>query len=140
MEQILANEEKLQVGVRESALRFGAMLYLVQKQADKSAKLYERLLTLSPNDVISLNNMACLLAETVQPPRPQDGIKYSQHAYALMQSAGRRDPIIMDTHGWLLTLTGQVDQGIELLRAAREIRPIPDVHYHLGEAYLKKQY
>jgi tetratricopeptide (TPR) repeat protein len=142
MEQILVNEEKLQPDVKESALRFAAMLYLVVNQADKSAKCYDRLLVLAPGDTVSLNNMACLLAETVQPPRPYDGIKYSERAYKQMRDAGRRDAVIMDTHGWLLTLTDKVDEGIELLRAAREVGAglIPDIHYHLGEAYLKKGY
>jgi tetratricopeptide (TPR) repeat protein len=140
MEQILVNEDKLQPGVKESALRFAAMLYLVVNQADKSAKCYERLLVLAPDDTVSLNNMACLLAETVQPPRPQEGIKYSGQAYKMMRDAGRRDAVIMDTHGWLLTLTDKLDEGIELLRAAREIQALPDIHYHLGEAYLRKGY
>jgi tetratricopeptide (TPR) repeat protein len=140
IEQVLVNEDKLEPFVRENALRYAAMLYLVGNQAEKSAKCYERLLTLAPDDTISLNNMACLLAESVQPPRPQEGLKYSEHAYKLMRDAGRRDAIVMDTHGWLLTLVGRVDEGIELLRAANDVSPLPDIHYHLGEAYLKKQF
>ena len=46
----------------------------------------------------------------------------------------------MDTQGWILTLNGQVDQGIEVLRQAVATRSFPDAHYHLAEAYLKKSY
>ena len=88
----------------------------------------------------ALNNMACLLAEIVQPPRPQEGLQYSQHAYDLMQKGGRRDALVLDTHGWLLTLSNRVDEGIEVLRNANEIKSIPDAHYHLGEAYLRKSF
>jgi tetratricopeptide (TPR) repeat protein len=56
-----------------------------------------------------------------------------------MQQGNRRDPLVLDTHGWLLTLSGRLDEGIDVLRRANELRQIPDAHYHLGEAYLKKQ-
>ena len=46
--------------------------------------------------------------------------------------------MIQDTHGWLLTLTGSVDQGIDLLRQVADTNTIPDAHYHLAEAYLRK--
>lgn len=46
----------------------------------------------------------------------------------------------MDTYGWLLVLSGQVDQGIDMLRNANDIRQVPDIHYHLGEAYIRKQF
>jgi hypothetical protein len=66
-------------------------------------------------------------------------LKYSQRAFNLMQQGNRRDPLVLDTHGWLLTLSGKLDEGIEVLRRANELRQIPDAHYHLGEAYLRKQ-
>ena len=56
-----------------------------------------------------------------------------------MQKGNRRDALVLDTHGWLLTLAGKVDEGIDTLRAAIEIRQLPDIHYHLGEAFLRKQ-
>ena len=140
VEQVLAREDDLLPADRESAWRLGAMLYLVTHQADKATKYYEKLLKTSPDDMVSLNNMACLLAETVQPPRPQEGVKYAEHAYRLTLAQGRKDPIVMDTYGWLLVLSGQVDQGIDMLRNANDIRQVPDIHYHLGEAYIRKQF
>ena len=47
---------------------------------------------------------------------------------------------MLDTHGWLLTLAGEVDKGIDVLRPRCSSSAIPDAHYHLGEAYLKKQF
>jgi Tfp pilus assembly protein PilF len=44
----------------------------------------------------------------------------------------------MDTYGWLQVLCSKVDEGIEMLRSANEIRQMADIHYHLGEAYLRK--
>jgi tetratricopeptide (TPR) repeat protein len=140
LEQVLAREDQLLPQDRESALRFGGTLYLLVNAADKSSKCYEKLLALAPDDMTALNNMACLLAEVMQPPRPQDGLAYSERAYNLMRQGGRRDALVLDTHGWLLTLCGRVDEGIEILRMANEMKPLPDAHYHLAEAYLRKQF
>jgi len=46
----------------------------------------------------------------------------------------------MDTHGWLLTLAGQVDDGIALLQNVVDTSPVVDARYHLAEAYLKKAF
>src|SRR5439155_10831655 len=72
------------------------------------------------------------------PPRPEEGLLYSKHAFELMEQGGRKDALVLDTHGWLLTLSNKVDDGIEILRRANEVKSIPDAHYHLAEAYLKK--
>ena len=140
LEQVLAREEQLLPQDRESALRFAGTLYLLVNAPEKSSKCYEKLLVLAPDDMTALNNMACLLAEVMQPPRPQDGLQYSERAYNLMRQGGRRDALVLDTHGWLLTLCGRVDEGIEILRMANEMKPLPDAHYHLAEAYLRKQF
>jgi tetratricopeptide (TPR) repeat protein len=138
VEQVLAHEEALMPLDRERSMRLAGMLYLMMNQPNKSAAAYEKLLKQSPDDMVALNNIAYLLGESVQPPRPQDGVKYSQHAYELMQQRAQRDVLVLDTHGWLLVLSNRVDEGIEVLRIANETKSIPDAHYHLAEAYLKK--
>ena len=140
LEQVLARDEQLVPTDRADAYRFGGTLYLIAGQADKSAHCYNKLLAMAPNDMTALNNLACLLAEVMQPPKPQEGLQYSQRAYDLMVKAGRRDPLVLDTHGWVLVKCGKIDEGIEILRRANEIRATPDAHYHLGEAYLTKQF
>jgi hypothetical protein len=52
--------------------------------------------------------------------------------------AGRKNPMIQDTHGWLLTLTGSVDQGIDLLRQVADTNTIPVCALPLAEAYLRQ--
>jgi hypothetical protein len=93
---------------------------------------------LSPNDLTALNNMACLLSDMMG--RPDEGLKYSTRAYQIMQSTNTREPSIMDTHGWLLTLAGHVDDGIALLQNVADSSPIVDARYHLAEAYIKKAF
>ena len=140
LESVLAREEQLLPADKINAYRFGGTLYLMVSDANKSADCYRKLLALAPEDMTALNNLAVLLAEVVQPPDPQQGLQYSQRAYELMQKGGRRDPLVLDTHGWLLACAGQVDQGIDVLRSSLQLKRIPDAHYHLGEAYLKKQF
>ncbi len=51
-------------------------------------------------------------------------------------------PSIADTHGWILVLNGQLEEGIDVLRNATDPKhgdAVPaEAFYHLGEAYLKK--
>jgi tetratricopeptide (TPR) repeat protein len=140
LESVLAREQDLDRNDKLNAYRFGGTLYLMVSNAPKSVECYKKLLEIAPEDMTALNNLACLLAEVVQPPDPKGGLVYSQRAYDLMQKGGRRDPLIYDTHGWLLTLSGDVDRGVDTLRQSLQLRRIPDAHYHLGEAYLKKQF
>ena len=97
-----------------------------------------KVLDLEPNDWPSLNNMACLVAEQLNPPRPKEALQYSQKAYDVMLNSGGRNAFIYDTHGWVLTLNDRPQEGIDMLRQAVTLEPFfPESHYHLGEAYLR---
>jgi tetratricopeptide (TPR) repeat protein len=140
VERLLAEGDKLTPGERLQVLRFAGTLYQTyqpQPQAEKAYQAYLKVLDAEPNDWATLNNMACLVAEQVNPPRPKEALKYSQKAYELMSSSGRRDPLIFDTHGWVLTLNDRPQEGIDLLRQAVALRSFPEGHYHLGEAYMR---
>jgi len=142
LEKVLAMPN-LSKGDKETALRYGGSLYLQTKPKPNVQKAYDcylNLLDLSPNDLTALNNMACLLAETMVPPKPDEALKYSTRAYEIMRSTNTKEPSIMDTHGWLLTLAGQVDDGIALLQNVVDTSPVVDARYHLAEAYLKKAF
>ncbi|MGB7159457.1 MAG: tetratricopeptide repeat protein [Tepidisphaeraceae bacterium] len=140
VERVLADGDKLAPNEREQALRFAGGVYLMYRPEPQAAKAYDaylKLLDLRSNDLGSLNNMACLLAEAMSPPRLPEALKYSQKAYQLMTESGIREPLIMDTHGWMLTLNDRPQEGIDVLRQAVSLKSFPEVHYHLGEAYLK---
>ena len=64
-------------------------------------------------------------------------------AIAEAQRALQDDPlslIIGSNAGWTLSLAGQTDQAIEILKKAIEIDPtFPRTHYRLGRAYEQKK-
>jgi tetratricopeptide (TPR) repeat protein len=141
LEQTLARPD-LSRADKETAYRFGGSLYLQVRPPDiqKAKQSYVNLLDVSPNDLTALNNMACLLAEQMTPPNPVEGKKYSERAFQIMEATNSREPLIMDTHGWLLIMSGDVDQGIDILRRVVETMPVMEAHYHLAEGYLKKAF
>ncbi len=86
----------------------------------------------------AMNNLAFLFGEGPQANLPK-ALNFSKRAYDLMVKANYINPVIADTHGWILVLNNRLDEGIEILQQATTgDRPIPDTFYHLAEAYLKR--
>jgi tetratricopeptide (TPR) repeat protein len=123
-------------------LRALADVYQNQTPPDfqRAKDRYMELLRYDPNDMLSLNNLAYILAELSQPADPQSAKKWSKHAFDLTLSQNEPDPLIRDTHGWVLTLCGGNDlqEGMLILRKVVEVRPdLAEARYHLGEAYVR---
>ncbi len=115
----------------------------------KAQAAYTKFLELAPKNripvkqqIVALNNLACLLADHPTTPDPAAALIYSKRAYEMMQRADFVLPDIMDTHGWVLVLTGRQDMtnlaaGIALLRETVATPRAPvDAYYHLGMGYL----
>jgi len=106
----------------------------IDRLKERKAPLYTQ--------VEALNNLASLIAENPKGANPQEASQYSKKAYDIMKDGSSFYPSIADTHGWILVLCGQLEEGIEVLRDAtnpKEEGRIPaEAFYHLGEAYLKK--
>jgi hypothetical protein len=49
---------------------------------------------------------------------------------------------VLDTLGWVSVLSGgqNLDLGIDHLKNSINAGEIPEAHYHLGEAYMKKNF
>jgi predicted Zn-dependent protease len=142
VDRLMAGVDKLSADERLSVLRFAGTAYLSAQpkpMADKALDAFQRSLKESPDDPAILNNIASLLTDFVEPARPQEALKYSQHAYDLMMKSGRIEPLVLDTQGRVLTMVNRVEEGIVLLQDAADRTTIPDVHYHLAEAYMMKQ-
>ncbi len=136
---MLDRRDKLQRSDRLSAVRFAAECYQASHQAEKSKKFYTEWLAEAPNDPTALNNAAYLLAEDLHDP--SGAVQYSQKAYELGRRSSIVDPMILDTHGWVLTLCGgdRADQGLAILSALVDSNgDFLDARYHLAVAYLQK--
>jgi tetratricopeptide (TPR) repeat protein len=141
VEQALANEAAMSPVDRVVAMRFAGSLYIARRTPESLAKandVYLRLIATNPDDIVALNNLAWLLSEGLDPPKPAEALGYSQRAYDLMVKANRREPFLLDTHGWMLVLNNRVDDGIDVLRESLTVQPMTEAHYHLAEAYLRK--
>ena len=140
IESALKEVEKMTPVERENAYRLAGSIYLAfkpQPQVQKAADAFRRLLQLTPNDVGSLNNMAVILVDMLDPPAPAEALVYSQRAIELMQASGVPEPLLMDTHGWVLAANGRTSEAVNQLEAALALRSFPEVHLHLGICYMR---
>ena len=89
--------------------------------------MYEELAAIRKNDPIVLNNLANLYFE-IGDSRAQET---AEAAYRLAP----KQPQTLDTLGWILVRTGEVERGLELLRDAHaRASRRPQVRYHLAVA------
>jgi tetratricopeptide (TPR) repeat protein len=133
----------LQQADQELTYRMAAEQNLVKVPPEpaKSADFYRQLLKISPNDLVALNNLACILVEPLNGAafNPKEALEHSEQAYNLMRNAGLDEPMIRDTYGWALITNNQGDQltdGMKLVTQALQKRDFAEGHYHLAEAYL----
>jgi tetratricopeptide (TPR) repeat protein len=140
VERALAEEASLPREAADTARRMAGAFYLSIDPPDveKAIANYRKMLEKDGSDTTALNNLACTMIMANSGFTPKDAIAYSQKAHELLQQAGKSDPFVLDTHGYLLVLNGKVEEGIALLHEALDREPIPDAYYHLGEAYLAR--
>src|SRR6266511_1781917 len=74
VDQVMAEYEKLNAATRVSALHTASVIYLAAGQFDRSIDMNKKLLEIMPNDLASLNNLACILVDSVSPPRPREAL------------------------------------------------------------------
>ena len=109
-----------------------ALLYATRLQAagrnQQAIDVYRAILTSTPDDALTLNNVAYLLAEQEQ---FKDAIRYATRAAELAASNGR----VLDTLGWVRYRQGRHETALEIFE--RAIRLAPDaasIRYHKGLA------
>lgn len=91
---------------------------------------YESLVELQPKNVLYLNNLAWAYN------RAKDGraLETAERAYKLAPDTAA----VVDTLGWFLVEQGAYPRGIGLLEQAAKIAPlIPDIRFHLAQAWVK---
>lgn len=104
--------------------------YLLAGDSGSARRSYERLLRLRPDDPLALNN----LAQAMLRQGDRAALPVAEKAYGLAV----RDPIVIDTLGWVLVSQGQLDRGLGYLRDARLRAPANrEIRYHLAYALAK---
>jgi putative PEP-CTERM system TPR-repeat lipoprotein len=99
--------------------------------ADRAIAEYESALKLADGNPVLLNNLAVLYQQKGDPR----ALQLAERAY----NAAPKVPAIQDTYGWILVNSGQVDEGLKLLRSsAKALAGVPEAQYHLGAALAKK--
>ncbi len=112
-----------------------ALVYERMKDYPKAHDAYEKLLSIQPNFVPALNNLAYLYAEQL------DNL---DKAYELASKAHQlrgQDASIGDTFGWVLYKRGDYQQALSILQeSAGKAADNPVIQFHLGmTAYMMGQ-
>ena len=116
----------------ESPLRtdFNRLLALVlYKQGfhEQALTVYQSLLKVQPNNLVTLNNTAYLLAEDLD--RAEDAVPLAQRAADLAPE----NPLVLDTLGWSMHKTGRSDDAVKVLRRSVRIKPSALNCLHLAD-------
>jgi putative PEP-CTERM system TPR-repeat lipoprotein len=91
----------------------------------KAAEQYSQVVSARPEDISALNNLAWLLYLQGN----EEAVPYARRAYNMAPEIAA----VIDTYGWILVETGQLKQGIELLKEAVVKAPhLAEIRYHLG--------
>lgn len=139
LDKLMPALSALPADLQNTLCRMAVAVYLQDsspEQHEKARAACEALLRLAPADPWALNNMALLNLDYSNRPDPTKALDYSQRAMESAAKLGPIDPRIIDTYGWTLLNAGQAKKAVAALEPITSPLPIPDVQYHLAEAYL----
>jgi tetratricopeptide (TPR) repeat protein len=94
-----------------------ASLYEAAQEYDRAIEQYSRLLELSPENPLYLNNLAYALA--VRKNSIQEALRLAEKAFSL----AKENPGIADTLGWIYHLSGQNKKAAKPLEEAAKAAP-----------------
>ncbi len=107
-----------------------AMDYQATKENKKAVSTYEKALSLQPENVVILNNLAWLYQET--------GDSRALETVERLASLEQDKPELLDTVGWVYLQNGRQKEGLRILQEAAVKAPhLPEIRLHLAEALSK---
>lgn len=102
-------------------------------RADEARTHYEAVLKVDAKQPLALNNLAFLLADSLN--KPAEALPYAQQAV----KATPNDPGVLDTLGYVLSLNGRHGEALgALFRARDQDKKSVAILYHLGQTYERK--
>lgn len=131
---IAAYEQGLGVLKDDVGLLTGlAGAYERQANIDAAIEIYEKILTKQPDNAISVNNLAALLADHRTDSK---SLARAKELAAKLEPVER--PAMRDTFGWVQYRAGDYAKAVEVLEGVVNAAPkVPVFQYHLGMAYAK---
>lgn len=104
-----------------------ALVFEQMKDYSSARNAYQKALTVVPNSVLALNNLAYLYAERLD--QLDKGFELAQKAHNLEPNNGR----VADTLGWILYKRGDYQQALPLATDSVAKFPAnPEIQFHLG--------
>ena len=95
---------------------------------DQAVDTYQNILRLRPDDYRALNNLAYVLADSLE--RPAEALEYIERAVNMKP----QDANLLDTYGWTLYKAGQADRAVQELRRSVQIHAGAINTHHLALA------
>jgi len=107
------------------------VLNTIKGDSKHAIEAYEKLLELEPNNLLVVNNLSALLSDS-------EDTKLVEKALTIVQTLkGSESPFFLDTYGWVLFRNKQINEAVDILEmAVLKKSGVPEMHYHLGMAYL----
>jgi Flp pilus assembly protein TadD len=135
----VAKSAEAQAAIEAAIEQYSENIALLQAEAvrqasdgqyEKSVAIFRRILAIDPQNVVSLNNLATILAE-----KPNQRMEALEHIQRAIDVAGRQ-AALLDTQGTILLKIGDVEQAIALLEEATVVGDADARFYlHLSAAY-----
>lgn len=135
-DDLLADLQNQKLPEADAATIYDAVgvAYLYSEKYDRAKEMYEKVLAARPQSVEALNILATICAENLHPP---DFISAQAYTDRAMELYDRNEPLaadILDTKGWVMVLSGNVDEGQLVLQSSAERARSPLTHFHLAKA------
>ncbi|QGJ71826.1 Hypothetical protein PBC10988_35370 [Planctomycetales bacterium 10988] len=110
-----------------------ANMRVQEGKSEQAMALYRELLSIQPDHVIAMNNLATLLGEKIE--TREEALAWVDRA---LESAGNHAELL-DTKGMLLVHLNRAEEAIPVLMEATLLKPVdPRYHFHLAVAYHKQ--
>mgnify|MGYP000577697859 CR=1 FL=1 len=104
-----------------------ATAYVIDKQNKNAVINYEKVLSLQPDNIVALNNLAWMYGQENNPR----ALELAEKAYPLQSES----PGIIDTYGWILLKNNKTAEALIMLKqAAKKLPGVPEVQYHYAKA------